>query len=619
MKKILIFLFSIFIIVPFNHVVAETIPSKIKEYKKYSYVIDSYNIDIDVNENNTYDITETINVYFNKYKHGIVRNIPQKNMLKRTNVFTTVNRTKVTKIEINDAYTVTNENNNYQIKIGDKEKEIIGNKKYVISYNYNIGKDPLKNNDEFYYNIIGTDWDTVIGNITFTINMPKEFDESKIGFSRGKIDEVKNDNIEFNVIGNTIQGKYNGILEANEAITIRLELNKDYFVGDKTIYDIKAYILIIFPIIFTFITIILWYIYGKDEKVVETVEFYPPDNLNSLEIGMLYNGKAKEKDVISFMIYLANKGYIHIEEIEERKLFSNKNSFKITKIKEYDGSDINEKSFLDGLFKEKEIVTSEDLYNKFYKTINSILINTNSKERKYRIFEKTSINISNIITLILISSLLLSIILPVLEVSFLVDIQSGITFFLILMYVFFTLILISNNFSIFNPITIIFLVSFLPIIIILIDEKLYLLGIILNILCIMIMSIYVKKMPKRTLYGNQMLGKIKGFKNFLETVEKDKIEAMVSENPNYFYDILPYTYVLDISDKWISKFENIALKEAEWYKGTNINTLMTSTMNNVTRVMTSSKSTNRSTGSSSANTGGGMAGRGSGGGGGTSW
>ena len=41
----------------------------------------------------------------------------------------------------------------------------------------------------------------------------------------------------------------------------------------------------------------------------------------------------------------------------------------------------------------------------------------------------------------------------------------------------------------------------------------------------------------------------------MKTVEKDKINELVEENPNYFYDILPYAYVLGVSDKWSKKFE----------------------------------------------------------------
>ena len=57
----------------------------------------------------------------------------------------------------------------------------------------------------------------------------------------------------------------------------------------------------------------------------------------------------------------------------------------------------------------------------------------------------------------------------------------------------------------------------------------------------------------------------------METAEKEKLETLVMENPTYFYDILPYTYVLGISDKWIKKFESIAIEPPQWYGGTDFN------------------------------------------------
>ena len=129
-------------------------------------------------------------------------------------------------------------------------------------------------------------------------------------------------------------------------------------------------------------------------------------------------------------------------------------------------------------------------------------------------------------------------------------------------------------------------------------------------------------MPKRTKYGNEMLGKLRGFKNFLETAEKEKIEAMVMENPTYFYDILPFTYVLGVSDKWIKKFESIALQAPSWYDSNNafdvvsFGNFMDSTMSSAQSAMSSSPSSSSSGGGSS---GGGFSGGGSGGGGGSSW
>ena len=127
--------------------------------------------------------------------------------------------------------------------------------------------------------------------------------------------------------------------------------------------------------------------------------------------------------------------------------------------------------------------------------------------------------------------------------------------------------------------------------------------------------------PKRTPYGNEILGKVIGFKNFLETGEKDKLETLIRQDSNYFYTILPYTYVLVISKKWLSKFETISLQSPSWYNNSNtfhsipFDKFMDSTMASIQSTMTSN-SNNSSSGSGSS---GGSSGGGSGGGGGGSW
>lgn len=94
------------------------------------------------------------------------------------------------------------------------------------------------------------------------------------------------------------------------------------------------------------------------------------------------------------------------------------------------------------------------------------------------------------------------------------------------------------------------------------------------------------------------------------------------EDPTYFYNILPYTYVLGVSDKWIKKFESISLQAPSWYDSPNafdmvsFGTFMNSTMVSAQSVMSSSPSSDSGGGGSS---GGGSSGGGSGGGGGGSW
>ena len=70
-------------------------------------------------------------------------------------------------------------------------------------------------------------------------------------------------------------------------------------------------------------------------------------------------------------------------------------------------------------------------------------------------------------------------------------------------------------------------------------------------------------MGRKTEYGEMISARIKGFRDFLVTAEKDKLESLVEKNPHYFYDILPYTYVLNISKKWVNKFENIKMPEVD--------------------------------------------------------
>lgn len=153
---------------------------------KYDYTINNYNIDMIVNEDNTFDITETITAEFNEPKHGILRKIPISNSVTRLDGTTSNNIAKIKNINVNENYTESYEDNFKIIKIGDADKKITGSHTYIIKYNYTIGKDPLKNEDELYFNLIGDGWDTTINNISFKITMPKPFDKSLLGFSSGK-------------------------------------------------------------------------------------------------------------------------------------------------------------------------------------------------------------------------------------------------------------------------------------------------------------------------------------------------------------------------------------------------------------------------------------------------
>jgi len=625
-------------------------------YVGYIYLIDSYDVAIVVNENNTFDITERISAWFNEPRHGIIRSIPLSNRVERLDGTVSLNRAKVENVEVDSTFELSSESGDRILKIGDADFTLTGPKDYTIRYTYGLGRDPLKDRDEFYFNIIGQNWDTAIGNITFSIVMPKEFDQSKLGFSHGSAGSTDSSGISYQVNGNAITGSYDGVLNAGEALTVRLELPEDYFVNTGSNFDLMLILSFIIPILCLLSSIMLWIRFGNDEKVVETVEFYPPEGFNSAEVGFLYKGKADNNDAISLLVYLASKGYLRIDEIEERSLFVKTKSFKLTKLKDYEGDNENERLFLAGLFstarkpsradliallrrKKPALheeggdgsegsqgrleVTSADLYNSFYVTVNKIVQNLNKRENRYTIFEKRSLGKGGLIVAMIIATYIMITARPVVEYGGMPLLPFALLFPGIGFTVLFGMVFGKTKL----PVKIFGLVWGLGfggmpwatlVLPALMADTLYLAAYIAGLACVFGIVMLLRVMPKRTPYGNELLGKIRGFKTFLESAEKPKLESLVLQDPAYFYNILPYTYVLGVSDKWIKKFEEISLQAPDWYGGSaafnmaSFGAFMESTMSTASASMSSSSS-------GSGGSGGGSSGGGSGGGGGGSW
>ena len=608
-------------------------------YESTGYNITAYDVDIYVTEGNVLKVTEKIDTNFKTAKHGIIRNIPLTGTVRRSDGSKGSFRAKISNIKVSDNYTKTTSFTNGQklveLKIGDADTTLRGNKSYTISYDYALGDDKVSDYDELYYNIIGTQWDTTISNVTFSIHMPKDFDTSKIGFTHGTQGSSQTDDITYEVDGNTITGEYNSDLGSYNGLTVRIELPEGYFV----IKDYQKYIdyaVIALFIGLVVITFVLWLKNGKDRPVVETVEFYPPEDLNSAELAQVYKGEVRGQDVTSLLIYLANKGYLKIKEEEKKGLISTYKAITFVKLKEYDGENYSEKTFFDGIFKYGDEVPISKLEDRFYVTQGKIVNHINSKKNIEKVIDKKSRKSKTITTvfefLVLIvtcltlgmatgdiSNSLFS--LPFVICS-LAMIKAGVGFFkkkeaggivvgamlIFMSFCFFcssqSMVLVeSDGFS---------------------SADWLVLGI--GIVSIILLIIFEAIMPARTEYGTKMLGKIRGFKRFLETARKEELERLVEENPSYFYDILPYTYVLGVSSKWIKKFETMNLRSPDWYDSANAFTVsdfgrsINNAFNTTNSAMSSSPSSSgSSSGGGGGSSGGGFSGGGSGGGGGSSW
>lgn len=129
------------------------------------------------------------------------------------------------------------------------------------------------------------------------------------------------------------------------------------------------------------------------------------------------------------------------------------------------------------------------------------------------------------------------------------------------------------------------------------------------------------RLMQDTPYRRSLKGRLRGFREFIETAERDRLQQLVDRDPSYFYKVLPYAMLFDLSDKWVQQFTTIGVKPVDWYRtqgdfssSTYISGLTSHLSSTVHHAITTS-----SYDSSSSGSGGGFSGGGGGGGGGGSW
>ena len=547
------------------------------KYKSKNAYIDNCKINIKVNENNTYNVNEII------YRKNIDKdkNLYRIFSLKNQNN----NRVKIEKFKSNSKMEYYMKKDKFIFEIFDSNTG-----EYNFNYLYNVGKDTKKNYDEFYYNLLGENFYEKVNNLNFKIEFSKKIDYKNVEcyvLKNGKKDLSK---IIYNINEKGIEGKLVKSLEPSEQIIIRAKLPDNYFIGAGYSYNILDVIYVIIPILGAVYCVILWFKNGKDKKLKKIITKYPPENLNVIELSALYKGRSEYLDILPELIHLANDGYIKIVET--------KFSFKIIKLKEYDGKNRGEELFLNKLFldNKKGIIDEDDIIVKFKRNYGEITeYGDKFIEEKNTFHPTNSTKITLILTLILFINILLFIVPAIKYGMFtqsfnntigidrinLLIIDSVVMFTGFMMYVISKdkmFILLDSIFLIFPCIT--FLAGTEKTQMLLYDP-IYLIGFILGIIFCFVMSVCMKHMNRRTEEGNEMLTKIEGFKEFLKISTKEELEILLVENPNYFYDMLPYTTLFGMNKIWIKKFEDIKIKEVDWYEDKNgkrnINTFINST------------------------------------------
>ena len=556
-------------------------PSSDEDYIPYDYEITDYHVEMVLHENNILSIEEEITVLHNENMHGIVRAIPK---LQRV-TFEQDEKTKSLNYLVDIDFKTSNkavfsyeESGVYYFRFGDQYSYVNGIEDYIFSYDVNLNDDRIKEFDQFYYNILGNYWDTTISNFSFKLTLPNAISaETAMNLFYGEYGSTSSVQIYPDSQGKIYEANIAHTFDVGEGLTARVLLDEGYFTIPNN-YTLLNIVIIVGLLIALTVGVVLFKKYNNKKIIIPVVNFQVPNDMPPSEVGYVIDGSIDNKDISSLIVYWAQKGYLQIinkaEEDKKEDIYLKKQKDADEKMKNY------EKKIFESMFSSDEEVSLNKVGEKIWQNI--VLAKseiTNQHETKNF---KFSNNLARGI-LLFMSAVALAGVTRILAVRA-VHIWSMLICIVLsfLWYgIGFALLKSKDNSYVKNQKTnkiILFCIA-LAILIgyAFLTYDFYADNYFLTFFTLMISSaclFMASQINIRTDFGIDLLGQIVGFRQFIELTEKDRIKLLVKENPEIFFEVLPYAYVLGVSDEWIKQFDGIVINTPSWYVSSNDNTIL---------------------------------------------
>src|SRR4029078_7943879 len=81
-----------------------------------------------------------------------------------------------------------------------------------------------------------------------------------------------------------------------------------------------------------------------------------------------------------------------------------------------------------------------------------------------------------------------------------------------------------------------------------------------------IIGVFGRIMPARTVRGTRALEDVLGFEDFLNRVDADRFERTI-KSPELFEAFLPYAMALRVDRRWSAAFASVCTQPPQWYSG----------------------------------------------------
>lgn len=488
---------------------------------------------------------------------------------------------------------------------------------YTIEMNY-ILHPKIIFDGELNMSLLDRYEDAQTENVHFEITMPALADHNV--FIGRYNDTSDSQRYEISENGNTLILTTKDVLQPAERLEFTLYLSAADFYR-PTPASIK--VIPVLSIGLVIIAIILRYVVMRP-CFVEPVTFYPPRGMNSAEVGYVIDNRLSNDDMTSLIFYWAGLGALQIKGIDD--------DFTLVKVSELPSQcPMYEKKLFESMFAygHDNEVTADDLEHRFYVDINR------AKKKIIQIYKEMPMyeTIGKIMKVIFCSLAVVLFLAMVAALSmaessewvseFIIKLLSFSPAFVFMVF----MALLSRLFAtkdtiVFKFFYYLFLLS--PIIIFLlmikvISEIYQMQLIVVTISCIFTFLI-AKGIKKYTPQALELVGQLRGFKRFIKEAEKDQLERLLEENPEYYYHILPYAQALHVTKIWQDKFDDLTVEPPSYQTGdvmtyAAFNTFARTVSRSMSHSMASPSSSSSGGGGGFSGGGGGFSGGGSSGGG----
>ncbi len=478
-----------------------------------------------VERDGTAAVTERIDAVFVGEYHGIYRDIPIEYPGPRGSNYTLFLKvTSVTDAEGNALKyesRVNNGSRHLKIYIPGAED---ATKTVLLHY---IVRNPIRwfdDHDELYWNVTGNDWPVPIDSAGAVISFPSNAAGNMRAQAFTGLYGSHDRDATVQIRGNTVLVDANNPLEMRAGLTGDVYLNKGILQQPswltQAIWFLRSNLIVLLPLWAFVVMFFLWWTKGRDPQSGLSVApmYEPPKDMTPAEVGSLLDDHVHPRDITSTLVDLAVKGYLKIEEKDERVLlFSHRDYvFHSLKPKESWGSlAAHERVTLNHLFPgDATEIRLSALKNQFYVAIPSIKSDILSELKGKGMYSVDPDSAHGYVVLgILLTAL------P------------------------FALAQIAGVTSIFDA------------------PLLLAAGVALAIIVIII---FARIMPAKSRKGVDTKVQILGFEEFVNRVDADRLKRMP---PDTFEKYLPYAMALGIESRWAKAFQGITVNPPNWYVG----------------------------------------------------